>query len=131
MQVSGDDKLSGLVKTNKRTLQEMQANLRADVLMSMMDVVLQADRSEDGIFSEREISGLILRLKMLPTIDMNEALFKAEIAKITQEKQQLSEMLQLMEQINHDHIPDDQRVFKLKADAMDRVVWVSHKVATI
>jgi hypothetical protein len=116
------DKLAGLVKINKQTLQEMKANLRADVLMSMMDVVLQADRSQDGVFSERELQGLTLRLKMLPTIDMNEDLFKKELDKIKEQKQQMSAMLQLMEQVNHEHIPDDRRVFRLKDDAMDNIV---------
>ncbi|KAL3916162.1 MAG: hypothetical protein SGARI_008018, partial [Bacillariaceae sp.] len=116
------DKLSGLVKTNKVVQTEMKLNLRADVLMSMMDVVLEADRSEDGVFSEREIQGLILRLRMLPTIEMNQELFKKELVKITSTKEQLSQLLKLMEQINEDDIPDEKRVFRLKADAMDRVV---------
>jgi chaperonin cofactor prefoldin len=53
---------------------------------------------------------------------MNEDLFKKELDKIKEQKQQMSAMLQLMEQVNHEHIPDDRRVFRLKDDAMDNIV---------
>jgi hypothetical protein len=113
--------LSGLVKTNKKILAQMHANLEADVMASMVDVVLKADRSEDGIFSDMEIQSMILRLKMLPTIEMNEELFKSELELIKEEKLQISAILQLMEQVSLKEIPDDRRVFKLSEDAMDKI----------
>jgi hypothetical protein len=113
--------LSSLVKTNQQTLTRMKANLEADVLASMMDVVLKADRSEDGIFTAHETQDMILRLKMLPTIEMNEGLFKKELETLHQEKRQISAILKLMEQVCHDDIPDDQRVFKLSDTATDRI----------
>jgi hypothetical protein len=115
------EKLSYLVKTNQTTLAHMKANLESDVLASMMDVVIQADRSEDGVFTDREIQGMILRLKMLPTIEMNEELFKKELETIQEEKRQISAILKLMEQVSHDDVPEDQRVFKLSDSAMDQV----------
>jgi predicted nuclease with TOPRIM domain len=70
------EKMKQLLRTNRTTLQQMRENLEADVLNSMMDVVLKADRSEDGSLSASEISALTLRLKMLPTIEMNEGTSK-------------------------------------------------------
>jgi hypothetical protein len=116
------EKLSGLIKTNKKILTQMKANLEADVLASMMDVVLQADHSEDGKFTDREIQGLILRLKMLPTIEMNEELFKAKLESIQEEKRQISAILKLMQQVMQKDVPKEERVFKLSDNAMDKVV---------
>jgi hypothetical protein len=115
------EKLSSLVKTNRSTLAHMKANLEADVLASMMDVVLKADRSEDGMFTDREIQAMILRLKMLPAIEMNEEMFKKELETIQDEKRQISAIMKLMEQVSHDNIPEDERVFKLSDSAMDQV----------
>jgi uncharacterized protein YdbL (DUF1318 family) len=115
------DKLRGLLKTNQQTLNKMRENLEADVMVSMIDIVLQADRTEDGIFSERELQGLVLRLKMNRNIEMNEELFKEEVAKLQTEKQQYSSILKLMEQIHEDDIPEDERVFKLSAQALETI----------
>ena len=68
-------KMKELLKTNKATLDKMRQSIEADVLNSMMDIVLKADRNEDGILSKSEISALTLRLKMLPTIELNEGMY--------------------------------------------------------
>lgn len=115
------EKLSGLVKINKETLSHMKANLEADVLASMMDVLLQADRSGDSQFSDREIQGMILRLKMLPTIEINEERFKAKLTTIQTEKRQICAIFNLMQQVSQDNIPEEERVFKLSDNAMDKV----------
>ncbi|KAG7370713.1 hypothetical protein IV203_019283 [Nitzschia inconspicua] len=114
-------KLSDLVKTNKQTLALMKANLEADVLASMMDVVLNADRCEDNTFTDRGIQGMILRLKMLPTIEMDEARFKAKLETIKEEKRQISAIFNLMQQISQKDVSEEDRVFKLSDNAMDRV----------
>ena len=115
------EKFMGLLKTNQQTLKKMRENLESDVMVSMIDTVLEADRSEDGIFSEREIQGLVLRLKMIRNVEMNEELFKAEVATMQTEKQQYSAILKLMEQIHEDDIPEHKRVFKLSAQALETI----------
>jgi len=121
---SSVDKLKKLVKENSKTLKEMKENLEADVMATMMDVIFKADRSEDGMFDEREIQGLILRFKMLPTIEMNEELFKKKLEVIKEEKQQISAILNLIEQVHHDDISENERVFKLSEKAMEDVAGV-------
>jgi hypothetical protein len=115
------EKFKGLLKMNQQTLKAMRDNLEAGVFVSMIDVVLEADRSEDGIFSEREIQGLVLRLKMIENIEMNEELFKAELASMQTEKQQYSAILKLMEQIHEDDMAEEKRVFKLSRKALESI----------
>jgi hypothetical protein len=115
------EKLKALIKTNQVTINQMKEVLVSDVLASMVDIVLQSDKSEDGKFSETEIQRLILRLKMLPTIQMNEAKFKEKLVTISDSKRQLAAVLRLMEQIQFDDISENERVFMLSSNAMDSV----------
>lgn len=115
------EKMKELLKTNKVTLEHMRASLEADVLNSMMDVVLKADRSEDGAFSKSEVSALTLRLKMLPAIEINEDLFKQALMNITESDRQIAALMKLFEQIHDDNIAEEERVFKLSETAMTNV----------
>jgi uncharacterized protein YPO0396 len=58
---------------------------------------------------------------MIRNVEMNEERFKAEVAKLQTEKQQYSEILKLMEQIHEDDVPEDERVFKLSAQALETI----------
>jgi len=109
-------KMKGLLKTNKATLDKMRQSIEADVLNSMMDIVLKADRTEDGILSKSEVSALTLRLKMLPTIEVNEGLLKEALNDISESNRQIAELMILFRQIHDDTVPDEERVFKLSKD---------------
>jgi hypothetical protein len=116
------EKLKELIKSNQITLDHMKVTLGDDVLASMVNIVLDAEASGDGKFSEKEIQKLILRLKMLPTIQMNEERFKEHLAGMTDSKRQLACTMRLMEQIQHDDVPEEERVFSLSSDASKSAV---------
>lgn len=116
------EKLKELIKSNQITLDQMKATLADDVLASMVNIVLDSEASGDGKFSEKEIQKLILRLKMLPTIQMNEERFKEKLATMTDSKHQLACIMRLMDQIQDDDVPEEERVFKLSGDALKNVV---------
>ena len=115
------EKLKNLLKVNQVTINQMKETLEADVMASMVDIVLQSDKSEDGKFSEQEIQRLILRLKALPTIQLHEERFKEKLVIISDSKSQFAAILKLMEQIHYDDIAEEERVFMLSSDAMEKV----------
>ena len=71
------NKLRGLVKENKTIIEEGSKLSHDDMVQQMMEAVLDSERSEDGEFSDREVRGLLIRLKGLPAIDVNEDRFRS------------------------------------------------------
>jgi hypothetical protein len=90
----------------------MKEDLKFGVVQDMMGCVLDAERSEDGHFSDREIRMLLMRLKGLPMIEIDEAKF-TEMVKTTRT---LSSVLDMMGTISDDNIPEEERIFRISGD---------------
>jgi hypothetical protein len=103
------NKLRDLVKQNQKCQNEMKEDLKFGVVQDMMDAVLNAERSEDGHFSDKEIRVLLMRLKGLPSIDVDEAKF-TERVKMTRS---LTAVLDMMRTISDDNIPEEERIFTI------------------
>jgi hypothetical protein len=115
------EKLKELIKSNQATINQMKETLVEDVLASMVNIILQAEASGDGKFSESELQKLVLRLKMLPTIQMDEERFKERLVGLADSKHQFAAILKLMEQIQYDDVSEEERVFILSSDAMNNI----------
>jgi hypothetical protein len=96
--------LRELVKENQKTLDGMSKRIKND-----MEAVLHAKRDEDGNFSDREVKILVLRLKGLPAIEVDEEKF-AERASMTRSPSSVSDV---MRTITDDTIPEDERIFTI------------------
>jgi hypothetical protein len=101
--------LRELVKENQKTVDGMNKHIKEDVLQSMMEAVLNAERDEDGNFSDREIKMLVIRLKGLPAIEVDEDKFVGR-ASITRS---LSSVFDMMRTITDDEIPEDERILTI------------------
>lgn len=102
------NKLRDLVKENHKIQNEQKKLINDDIVQDMMEAVLNSERSEDGHFSDREIKRLVMRLKGLPAIIINEELLMAKL----QKNRSISSVLDAMKTISDDSIPDDERIFK-------------------
>jgi hypothetical protein len=106
---SNVEKLTGLVKDNQVTLDEMHKIQRQDVVQSLMQILLQVDRNEDGTLSSQEVKRLRTRVKNLPSIELNEDLFERKL----EGHRQVSAFLNIVNQVNDDTVPADERIFKI------------------
>jgi hypothetical protein len=113
---SNANKLRDLVKDNQASLDAMNLALKEDVIQDMMEAVLQSERDEDGHFSDVELKRLMLRLKGLPSIEVNQEKFM-EKAKL---HRSISDVFSVMQTI-YDDVPADERIFTISESPEDRV----------
>eukprot|EP00980_Cylindrotheca_fusiformis_P013610 scaffold3502_cov111-Cylindrotheca_fusiformis.AAC.5 len=109
---SNVEKLTGLVKENQIALDEMTKIQKYDVVQSLMQLLLDVDRNEDGTLSSQEVKRLRMKVKNLPTIDFNEELFERKL----KEHQQVSTYLSLVHQVHEEDVPDEERIFKVSTE---------------
>eukprot|EP00934_Nitzschia_sp_Nitz4_P000265 Nitzschia sp. Nitz4//scaffold73_size107353//103417//104296//NITZ4_004334-RA/size107353-snap-gene-0.114-mRNA-1//-1//CDS//3329557518//265//frame0 len=101
--------LRDAVRENQKTLDKMQDLIKKDILLSMMEAVLESERNEDSQFSDRELKRLVLRLKGLPSITMNEERFLAK----AQQHRSMSDIFNIMNTIADTTIPEEERIFSI------------------
>lgn len=111
------NKLRDIVKENQKTLDAMKEILREDVLQSMLEAVLSSERDEDGHFSDRELQRLLLRLKGLPSIEVNQERFMER----TKLHRSISDVLNVIKTIFEEDIAKEERVFTLTATPEEQV----------
>jgi hypothetical protein len=73
----------------------------------MMDIVLLEDRDESWEFSDKEINRLILRMKNLPAIKVNEDKLRAQVEK----QRSFYSVIALLQDINDETIAEEDRIF--------------------
>ena len=73
----------------------------------MMDIVLLEDRDESWDFSDKEINRLIMRLKNLPAIKVNEEKLRAQVEK----ERSFYSVIGLLQDINDETIAEEDHIF--------------------
>lgn len=112
------EKLKNLVKDNQETLNQMHEAQKQDVVHSMMQILMEVDRDEDGELSDRETKRLLSKMKNLPTIEFHEENFGSKL----EENRRVSYFLDLVHQITDDSIPEKERLFTIsQTKKMDAV----------
>mmetsp|Transcript_26258 Transcript_26258/g.63980 ORF Transcript_26258/g.63980 Transcript_26258/m.63980 type:complete len:290 (-) Transcript_26258:121-990(-) len=113
-QQNGSDvkKLTGLVSENQKTLDEMHEIQRQDVTQSLMQILMDVDRDEDGELTDRECKRLMNKMKNLPTVDLNEDLFEKKL----ENHRRVSTFIDMVGQVHNEDIPEDQRIFAVNED---------------
>mmetsp|Transcript_26257 Transcript_26257/g.63979 ORF Transcript_26257/g.63979 Transcript_26257/m.63979 type:complete len:291 (-) Transcript_26257:125-997(-) len=105
-------KLTGLVSENQKTLDEMHEIQRQDVTQSLMQILMDVDRDEDGELTDRECKRLMNKMKNLPTVDLNEDLFEKKL----ENHRRVSTFIDMVGQVHNEDIPEDQRIFAVNED---------------
>jgi len=67
------------VKENRKILEDMQKNLRANVLQNLLQVVIRSDQDDNMQIEEDEIDDLICRIKKINGVEVREDRFKDAI----------------------------------------------------
>ena len=106
---SNVNKLRDLVEENRKYQEKQKKLIKDDILQDMMEAVLDAERSEDGHFSDREIRMLLMRLKGLPAIEVNEDRFKAKLEKT----RSIASVFETMRSIDNNKLPEDEQIFTI------------------
>lgn len=111
------NKLRDLVKDNQITLDAMNKALKQDVLQDMMEALLQSERDEDGHFDDRELKRLVLRLKGLPSIEVDGDKFMRR----AQMHRSISDVFGVMQSIYDDDLPEEERIITVSGKPEDRI----------
>jgi alcohol dehydrogenase YqhD (iron-dependent ADH family) len=74
---------------------------------AMMEIVLLEDRDESWEFSDKEINRLILRMKNLPAIKVNEDKLRAQV----QKQRSFYSVIGLLQDINDETIAEEDHIF--------------------
>jgi uncharacterized radical SAM superfamily protein len=73
--------LVGLVEESKQFTEQMKEVVRLDLISELMDVVLKGEKDESGTFSDKEIRRLVVYMRGLPAVKVNEELLEKAIRK--------------------------------------------------
>jgi hypothetical protein len=107
------DKLKSVVKENQTIINEKMELIKADTMQAMMTVVLESDFDESHDFSDREINRLVLRMKNLPAIKVNEDLLRLKMNK----HRSVLSVIDLLQDIENDDIPEEDHIFLINEAA--------------
>lgn len=105
-------KLTGLVSENQKTIDEMREIQKQDLVQNLMQILMEADRDEDGELTDREVKRLMNKMKNLPAINFDEEKFERKL----ENHRQLSSFLTMVHEVNDETIPRDERIFTVSED---------------
>lgn len=101
------NKLRTSIRVSQVIIEEKKKLLKADIMQAMMDIVLLEDRDESWDFSDKEINRLIMRLKNLPAIKVNEEKLRAQVEK----ERSFYSVIGLLQDINDETIAEEDHIF--------------------
>eukprot|EP00957_Ditylum_brightwellii_P119956 9154680-Ditylum_brightwellii.AAC.1 len=67
------------VEENREILNQMQKNLRANVLQNLLSVIIRSDTDQDFTIDESELDDLVRRIKRINGCELNEDRFRKAI----------------------------------------------------
>lgn len=101
------DELQKQLDASKEILDHMQDNLMADILQSLITVVLTCDKDGDSILSDEEIDSLIVKMEGVQGIDLKQDLLRA---KLVEQGRSLGAILNVCKNVLDDDVPADQNI---------------------
>lgn len=107
--------LCQLVRENRVTLDEMKQVLRDDIVADLANVVFKGERDENSEFSDMEIQRLIIYMRSLPAVTINEELLKQAI----QRDRSIFALLALVRDIGLDGEQAGDSIFMIDDDSTE------------
>ena len=95
-----------IVKANNAIIKKQKELIKADTMASIMSTVLRSDRDESWTFDDREINRLVLFMKGLPAIVVNESILRQKLSA----NRSLFSVMELLREIEREDIPEAERV---------------------
>lgn len=101
------------VKENREILNQMQANLRANVLQNLLQVVIRSDQDDNMQIEEDEIDDLISRIKKINGVEVREDRFKDAIMS---SGGSLSSVMDIIKNLMADDVSGEDEIFIIKEE---------------
>lgn len=95
-----------IVKSNDAIIKKQKELIKADTMASIMSTVLRSDRDESWTFDNGEINRLVLFMKGLPAIVVNESILRQKLS----DNRSLFAVMELLREIEREDIPEAERV---------------------
>lgn len=107
--------LVNIVKTNDAIIKKQKELIKADTMASIMSTVLRSDRDESWTFDDGEINRLVLFMKGLPAIVVNESILRQKLSA----DRSMFAVMELLREIEREGIPEAERVLVInEAESM-------------
>ena len=94
------------VEENRKILQGMQKNLKANILQNLLSLVFGSDTNQDNIVNESEVDDLIRRIGNMSGVEMHEDKFRSAIV-----GKEVSAIMDIVQNLLRDDLPDEERIF--------------------
>lgn len=101
------------VKENKSILDQMQTNLRANVLQNLLSVIIRSDKDKDFQIDESEMDSLISRMRSINGVEVHEDRFRNAIQK---SGGSLNAVIDVVKNLLSDDVDTDNEIFTIHED---------------
>ena len=94
------------VEENRKILQGMQTNLKANILQNLLSLVFGSDTNQDNIVNESEVDDLVRRIGNMSGVEMHEDKFRHAIV-----GKEVSAVMDIVQNLLREDLPDEERIF--------------------
>lgn len=102
------NELERQLTTSKEILDKMQDNLMADIMQTLITVVVTCNKDGDLVLGDDEISAVVQKMERLQNMEFKEDLLRA---KLVSEGRSLNAILHVCKNLLDNDIPADQNIF--------------------
>jgi hypothetical protein len=101
-----------LIEENQEIIDEKKQTIRQEIIASLMDTVLKGERDQSGEFSDAEIQRLIIYMRGLPAVTINELLLRKAIKK----NRSMLSIINLVRDISREGVQEGDNIFIIKEE---------------
>ena len=102
------DELEQQLITSKEILNTMQDNLMADIMQTLITVVVTCNKDGDLVLGDDEITAVVKKMETLQNMEFKEDVLRA---KLVSEGRSLNAILHVCKNLLDNDIPADQNIF--------------------
>lgn len=98
------------VEENKRILNSMKGNLKANILQNLLSILLRSDMDNDSIIDNNEINHLIERIQNISGVTVHEDRFRSATS-----GRSIKDVMEVVKNLlNSEVVPVDERIFEFQ-----------------
>jgi hypothetical protein len=102
------DAFAKQVEDNKKILQQMRGNLKANILQNLLSVILRSDTDGDFVIGEPEIQDLIRRIQNISGVSIHEDRFRETI-----QGKSVNAVMEIVKNLLRNDVPEKERIFEI------------------
>jgi len=118
-QVQGQsvDAFAQQVKDNRKILDQMQMNLRANVLQNLLQVVIRSDQDGNMQIEDSEIDDLAERMNKINGVEVRKDLFREKI--LEDGEGSLKNVMEIIKNLMAEDVPEEEAIFIIRDENKD------------